>query len=172
MASHVEYANNHTTSPFTNACKVSDERLPEVLARKGAKYQPPGKDGKPPARKQKEGKVNAVEADTPPTEPSAREAKLNEKLEILQARLDQLIPDPKVASVSAWMPHGMERDSHVNGVNVTLSEEGHQRPLSYAGAAKRALEPDRPWEQGNNPSQGTPHQGQLHSKTWDGRGGL
>ena len=69
-------------------CKVSDDRLPEVLARKGARYQRPEKDGKPPARKQKGAKVNAGEADTTATEPSAGEVKMREKLEILQARMD------------------------------------------------------------------------------------
>ena len=68
---------------------MTDERLPEVLARKGARYQPPGKEGKAPARKQRGGKVNEVDADTLSTEPSAREVKLNEKVEILQVRLDQ-----------------------------------------------------------------------------------
>ena len=30
---------------FTSTCKVTQERLPEVLARNGQKYQPPGKEG-------------------------------------------------------------------------------------------------------------------------------
>ena len=86
--------------------------------------------------------MNKADADPPSTEPSATEVKLNEKVKMLQARLDQLIPDPSMACVSAWMPaHGLERDSHVNAVSVTLSEEGHQPPLTYAAGAKRALEP-------------------------------
>ena len=128
---------------FTNTCKVTPERLPEVLARNGGKYQPPpGKEGKTPFKKNKGRNVNAAEADPPKNEPTATESKLTEQVASLQARLDRLIPDPSTACVSAWIPaQGLERDPHANAAIVTLPEEEHQPPLTYAAAAKRALEP-------------------------------
>ena len=125
---------------FTKVCKVAEERLPEVLARKGARYKPPAKDGKPPPGKKRTANVNAGEADTTDKEPSAAEVKLQQKLDILQARMDSILPDPTQACVSAWMPQE-EKDFHVNAVSATTQEETHQPPLTYAGAARRAIEP-------------------------------
>ena len=48
----------------------------------------------------------------------------------------------------------MEQDPHANVVSVTLPEEEHQPPLTYAAAAKRALEPAEGQE--SHASQRTP----------------
>ena len=60
---------------FTKVCNVKDDRLEEVKARKGAKYKPPTKDGKPQNTKRRDAKTAATNADEQ-TEPSATEQAL------------------------------------------------------------------------------------------------
>ena len=170
---------------FTFTCKVTQERLPEVLARNGQKYQPPSKEGKAPFKKNK-ARVNATETDPPNKEATPAESKLSEQVATLQARLDSLLPHPSMACVSAWLPApGLERDQHANVVSVTLPKKEHQLPLTYSAASKRPWNQRRdnsptqvkgpqsagPWEPEGHPSQGTRYQGQTHCKAWYGWGG-
>ena len=74
---------------FTSTCKVTPEKLTEVLARNGQKYQLPGKEGKAPFKGGKCGeKVNAKEQETIVKEMTPMETELRAGLATVQARLD------------------------------------------------------------------------------------
>ena len=114
-----------------------------MLARNGQKYQPPGKEGKAPFKGGKgRAKVNATEQETTVKEATPMETELNARLATMQARLDSILPDPAMACIRPWYPAtGLEQDPHANVVIVTPPEEENQPQLTYAAAAKTALEP-------------------------------
>ena len=83
--------------------------------------------------------MNGAEQET--AEETPIETELRTGLAEITAQLNSILPDPAVSSISSWYPATLEQDPHINSVSVTQAQENDQPPLTYAAAAKTALEP-------------------------------